>query len=201
MIFHIESIFLLLHISICLPLSVFQWAGRLRPPLLSVPWLEPPLVLWSKVNCHFTTLSLSDLSSLETWHLFFLLNMIKRKSPSVTTSHTPALPQRVLISPPKSFSPPSNASQMFAKVSSLVCLLGECCCSNAFASYGFSLAELWEKLHAICLNGFKQRDATKEYKYGVAFKLRFKHPHALGAQCCPDGGQQDPSDYLLFLPP
>lgn len=66
-------------------------------------------------------------------HPWLSLNMIKWKSPPsrVAASDTPAAPQLVLISPPKSFLsflPPlllPNASQMFAKVSSLTSHLEE----------------------------------------------------------------------------
>lgn len=125
-------------------LSLFQWAGRLQPQPLSALWREPLPASWSKVNSHITIFSREIYTS-------FPLSE-NDEPPQAATSHSPALPQPDLISSPKSFSP-SNASQMFAKVSSLISHLRECYCPDAPACHGlwqcgFVRAESGEKLHA-----------------------------------------------------
>lgn len=117
--------------------------------------------------------------------------MIKWKSPRVTTSHTPAIPLLVLISLPKSF-PPSNASQMFAKVSSLISHLGAesitVQISLLVMGWGFSVVQyshmpsgdLGDKLHAslVCMRKLRCQMCSEK---GVLGSVRCKE--VITVQC------------------
>lgn len=87
---------------------------------------------------------------------------------------------------------------MFAKVSSLYCLLGECCCSNAFACYGVSLAcktaELWQKLHAVWLMGERvlAKRCSKRIKVWCSFQVEVQTPTHTWSSVLPWWGSVGP---------
>lgn len=128
-------------VSVCVPVGRQTTAPA---SVSAVAGTTAGIVEQGKLPCYHPLCSaLLSLNKKNFLHPWLSLNMINWKSPPpsrVAASHTPAAPRLVLISPPKSFLFPPlllpNASQMFAKVSSLTSHLGEgfllhgCCRSH-----------------------------------------------------------------------